>query len=174
LEFEGKGVRFEDETGHGKNQGDNDVFLMLKGIIQTPTDIETIKTRTRFNLTGTLLTGGIPIWRKVDEKTTRQTIQSEFFIRLYSKESPVPEVEILQQRVNYYFMGDEMAASSLINFDNTVRRLREAFPLAIFDDRLTKPYAVNAYSNRFDEDIEIKCRLIYAFYTASKNPDQGK
>jgi hypothetical protein len=46
-------------------------------------------------------------------------------------------------------------------------KLREVFPQAIFDDRLVKPSVVSAYSSRFGEDIEIKCKLIYLFHTVT-------
>ena len=46
------------------------------------------------NLPATLLTGGMPIRRKVEEKTREKSIQNEFFVRLYHRQSLEPDVEI--------------------------------------------------------------------------------
>ena len=125
--------------------------------------IETKQSKRKINIAGTLLTGGIPMWSNVEEKTTRQSVQDEYFIRLYNRTSAGNYIEILQQNMNYSFLGAKMAASSLANFDNLTRMLREVFSKAIFDEKMVKQYTVSAYSNRIDDDIEIKCRLIYMF-----------
>jgi hypothetical protein len=164
LEFIDKEVIFQDNAGNEKRIGGNDIFLILKGRIQTSVKIETTQSKRKINVAGTLLSGGIPMWRKVDEKTTRQSVQDEYFIRLYNRMSADNYIEILQQNMNYSFMGEKMAASSLANFDNLTPMLREIFSKAIFDEKLVKQYTVNTYSNRIDDDIEVKCRLIYMFH----------
>ena len=167
LEFREKEVLFRDSAGREKRRGENNIFLILEGRIQTSVEVETTKSKTKFSLTRTLLTGGIPMWRKVDEKTTERSTQDEYFARLYDRESPEPSVEVLQHHMNYSFLGAKIAASSLINFGTVILKLREIFPQAIFDDRLVKPSVVNAYSSRFGEDIEINCKLIYLFHTVT-------
>jgi hypothetical protein len=167
LEFRDKEVLFRDSAGREKRRGENNIFLILEGRIQTSLEVETTKSKTKFSLTRTLLTGGIPMWRKVDEKTTGRSIQDEYFARLYDRKSPEPSVEILQHHMNYSFLGAKIAASSLINFGTVILKLREIFPQAIFDDRLVRSSVVNAYSSRFREDIEINCKLIYLFHTVT-------
>jgi hypothetical protein len=167
LEFREKEVLFRDSAGREKRRGENNIFLILEGRIQTSVEVETTKSKTKFSLTRTLLTGGIPMWRKVDEKTTERSIQDEYFARLYDRKSPEPSVEVLQHHMNYSFLGAKIAASSLINFGTVIQKLREIFPQAIFDDRLVKPSVVNAYSSRFGQDIEINCKLIYLFHTVT-------
>jgi hypothetical protein len=167
LEFKAKEVLFRDHNGREKRIGDNNVFLILEGRIQNSAEVETTKPKTKFSLTRTLLTGGIPMWRKVDEKTKERTIQGEYFARLYDRKSPEPIVDVFQHHMNYSFLGTTIAASSIINFGTVILKLRELFPQAIFDDRLVKPSTLNAYSGRFEDDIEIKCKLIYLFYTVT-------
>jgi len=159
LEFREKEVLFRDSASREKRIVENNVFLILTGRMETPVEVETTKTKTKFSPTRTLLMGGIPIWRRVGEKTTARSIQAEYFARLYDRKSPVPSVEILQQHMNYSFLGAKVAASSFTNFGIVVQRLREVFPQAIFDNRLAKP------SSR--EDIETNCRLIYLFHTVT-------
>jgi hypothetical protein len=165
LEFREKEVLFRDSAGREKRIGENNIFLILEGRIQTYVEVETTKSKTKFSLTKTLLTGGIPMWRKVDEKTTERSIQDEYFARLYDRKSPDPGIEILQHHMNYSFLGAKIAASSLINFGTVILKLRELFPQAIFDNRLAKPYMLTKSSSR--EDIETNCRLIYLFHTVT-------
>jgi hypothetical protein len=162
LKFKGKEILFRDSAGHEKRVVETNVFLILVGRMETSVEVETIKTKTKFSLGRTLLMGGIPMWQRVDEKTTNQSIQTEYFARLYERKSSDPSVEILQQHMNYSFLGAKLAASSFTNFGTVVQRLREVFPQAIFDNRLAKPSALTTYSSR--EVIEINCRLIYLFH----------
>jgi hypothetical protein len=148
----GKGeVAFSNKAGELNTIKVADVFIVLKGIIQSAVEKETTQTRMKLNLTATLLTGGLPIWRKVKENTTEISSQSEGFIRLYNRASPDAGVEIRQQDFDYSFLGDKLAASSTINFRSLVSIIRDVFPCAVFDDSLTTSL----------HDIEGNCRLIY-------------
>jgi hypothetical protein len=155
-------VIFRDKAGREKKIAASGVFLILVGRIETSVETETTRTKTKFSLGRTLLMGGIPMWRRVDEKTTTQSIQTEYFARLYGRKSADPSVDILQHHLNYSFLGAEVAASSFTNFGTVVQRLREVFPKAIFDDRLASPSGLTASSGR--EDMEINCRLIFLFH----------
>jgi hypothetical protein len=162
LGFGEKEVLFRDSAGREKRVVAKDVFLILVVKTETSVEVETTKTKTKFSLGRTLLMGGIPMWRRVEEKSTSRSVQSEYFARLYGPKSPDPSVEIVQHSMNYSFLGAELAASSFTNFGTVVRRLREVFPSAFFDDRLAKPSPLTASSSR--EDIEINCRLLYLFH----------
>jgi hypothetical protein len=111
--------------------------------------------------------GGIPIWERVDEKTTTHSTQAECFARLYERKSPDPSVDILQHHMNYSFLGAKVAASSSTNFGTVVLRLREVFPQAIFDNKLAKPSALTTSPSRGWEDVEINCKLIYLFHVVT-------
>jgi hypothetical protein len=89
------------------------------------------------------------------------TPENEWFLRLYERASSEPRVEILQYDMDYSFLGAETTMSSVANFINVVKRLREIYPQAIYDERLTKPYTVDIPMTTADEGIDINCRLIY-------------
>jgi len=167
MESGKKEVLFRDSAGREKRVVENNVFLILTGRMETPVEVETTKTKIKFSPTRTLLTGGIPIWRRISEKTTARSIQAEYFARLYDRKSPDPIVEILQQHMNYSFLGAKVAASSFTNFGTVVQQLREVFPQAIFDDRLTKPSVLTTSSSQVRQYIEINCRLIYLFHAVT-------
>jgi hypothetical protein len=165
LEFREKEVLFRDVAGREKRIIENNVFLVLVGRIETSMEVETTKQKIKFSLPRTLLMGGIPMWRRVDEKTTAHSTQAECFARFYERNSPDPSVDILQHHMNYSFLGAKIAASSSTNFGTVVLGLREVFPQAIFDDRLAKPSVLTASPSGARECIEINCKLIYLFHT---------
>jgi hypothetical protein len=117
-----------------------------------------------------VLTGGIPIWRRVKEKTQQTCIQNECFVRLYSRLSYEPTVEISQYGFDYSFLGTKMASSALINVSTTVAELRKIFPQAPFDDRLKEHGGVDAPFAEPGDEIEINCKLIYLYYQAVNRP----
>jgi hypothetical protein len=150
------GAAFSNKAGESNTINAADVFIILKGTIQSDVEKETTQTRMKLNLTATLLTGGLPIWSKVQENTTELSSQSEGFVRLYNRASPDAGVEIRQQDFDYSFLGDKLAGSSTINFRNMVLSIRNIFPCAVFDDSLTTSL----------NDIEGNCRLIYLSHQA--------
>jgi hypothetical protein len=167
LEFREKEVLFRDVAGRERTIVENNVFLILVGKIETSVEVETTKQKTKFSLPRTLLMGGIPMWRRVDEKSTTNCIEAECFARVYERESPNLSVDILQHHMNYSFLGSKVATSSFTNFGTVVLELRQVFPKAIFDDRLVKPSALTVSPSRGWEGIEIKCKLIYLFHAVT-------
>ncbi len=170
LEFGGGEVLFRDRNGHEKRIDENNVFLILEGRIQSIMKVGTVKTTTKLSLTGTLLMGGIPIRRKVEEKTITQSSQIEYFIRVYERISLDSCIEMLRNHMDYSFLGAQRAATSAINFGTVVQKLRETFPQAIFDNRMVKPFVINEYSSHVWKDIEINCNLIYLFHAMTTSP----
>lgn len=134
------------------------VSLIIKGIMRTYAEKEAIKTKVTLNLPATILSGGIPMLRKVKEKIINEQIETECFVRLYNLTSLEPAVEIFQYHFDYSFLGEKVA-SSFININTIAMMLRETFPQAIFDDRLTKPLSR-------DNNIDISCKLIYLCHQA--------
>jgi hypothetical protein len=165
IEFKEKEVLFIDSAGREKSTGPDDVFLVLEGRRDISVTVETTKPKVKFSLTRTLLAGGIPIWHKVNERTTLESIQTEFFARLCNQESATPTVEVLQHHLDYSFLGAQIATSSTTNFGKVVLRLREVFPKAIFDERLLKPHP-----SRVWESVDTNCHLIWLFHLASGGP----
>lgn len=153
-------VIFWNAVGETRRIKAESVFLILKGTRQTYTEKESINTRRKLSLPATLLTGGIPIWRKVKEKTRDTSIQTEDFVRMYDRISPEPSVEVLQHSFDYSLLGSKMVYSSLVNLNTLTTELKNAFPQAVFDDKLTLPFATSG------TDIEVSCKLIYLYYQA--------
>jgi hypothetical protein len=173
VEFREKEVLFRDGANREKKVVRENVFLLLAGRVESFLEAETTKRKIKFSPGRTLLAGGIPIWRTVDEKTRTHSAQAESFVRLYELHSAEPGVDIFQKHMNYSFLGADLAVSSLANFAALVQRFRQVFPLAIFDDRLAKASALTISSRRSWDDIEITCKLIYLFHAMSQGPGYG-
>ncbi|MFC2069213.1 hypothetical protein ACFLTP_09455, partial [Chloroflexota bacterium] len=112
LEFDEQEVLFSDKSGQERRLESKNVSLIIKGRMQVYTETEAISTRMKFSLPATVLTGGIPIWRKVKEKIKDKSVKTEHFIRLYEQMSLEPSVEILDYDLDYSCLGVKMAASS--------------------------------------------------------------
>ena len=69
-------------------------------------------------------------------------------------------MEILQDHMDYLFLGAKMAPSSPTNFTIVATKLQEVFPEAVLDDRLMKPFEA--------DDLEINCKLIYLHHLVLK------
>ncbi len=161
--LEGEAV-FRNKGGQEKKIANSDVFLILKGIMQTPAEEETTVTRKEINWGATLLTGGIPISRTIKEKVSNAAAQAESLARLYNRESSEPAIQILQHGMSYSFLGTQIAPSSLANFNTVVAKLQKLFPGAIFDDRLTKSSRSGVPSASAQDEFELNCKLLYLYY----------
>jgi hypothetical protein len=150
--------------------GAKSVFLILNGTLESRTGEETTTTKAKLDIAATMLTGGIPIVRNVEEKTSDQSIETESFVRIYDRTSPEPVVEILQRNFDYSGLGKKKAFSSLANMNALVTELRNRFPQAVFDDRLTRHFKVDMPFVTTEDEVEINCKLIYLYHRAVAPP----
>ncbi len=159
-------VIFWDKRGREVSVAAGDAFLIIRGRKQTPTQEETSTTKMKLNVPATVLTGGLPIMRRVTQKTTKESFQAEDFVRIFDKRSSDPRVEMFQNHVDYTFLGPELTPSAPANFKTVVTKLRERFPLAIFDERLIRRFKTDVPAAGPGEALEINCRLIYLCHLA--------
>jgi hypothetical protein len=172
LNFNQRAVIFHDRNGEVVKLEEPDVFLIVKGKIQTYVETDNSTPKLKLSVGKTLLTGGIPIWNQVQEKTASKTLREELFLRFYDRSTAEPKVELTQQGVDYSFLGRKVAFSSLMNFENTACTIKEAFPHAIFDDKLMHLSTLGMSTTSYGNDIEVNCRLLYLYYLASKENSQ--
>jgi hypothetical protein len=159
-------VTFWDKGGQIKIIEPMKVFLILKGRYQTSTDKEVTNTSMKFSLPATLLTGGIPVWRKFKETTKNTSIDEGYFVRLYERMSLEPVVEIFENYFDFSSLGSKLSPSSFTNLNSIITELRHAFPKAVFDDRLVQPLGTGMSSDTQWDDVELNCKLIYLYHQA--------
>jgi hypothetical protein len=163
LRFGDGEVLFLDRSGRERAMSSGNLSLILRGTTGIRTETEETRTKTKFSLGATVLTGGIPVWRKVKEKNTDVSVQVVHFARLYDWESADSNVELSQHGMDYSFLGTDKAPSSIANFNTVVRKMREAFPQARFDDRLIGHSGGTELTARIGMDLESSCRLLYLY-----------
>jgi hypothetical protein len=171
LQFGQKEIIFLDRSGQFIKMESIDAFLILAGTMETHEDREVARTRMKLNLPATLLIGGIPVRRRVTEKATETSSQTERFVRVYDKKSSDSNVEIRHYDFDYSCLGPKIVSSSLANFSTLIVRIRDAFPQAVFDDRLTGNYRIDLPSATPWETINIICKLLYLFNQSKSSFD---
>jgi hypothetical protein len=161
-------VLFSDRPGAEVRIDAGDAFLIMRGRMQSATKETISTTKMKLNVPATLLTGGIPVMRRVTKKTTQDSFQAEDFVRIFDRRSSDPRVEMRQNHVDYTFLGPELTPSTPANFKILVTKLREWFPLAIFDERLTRRYKTDVPAAGPREALDINCKLVYLCHLATE------
>lgn len=110
------------------------VRLLLPAIgISLQTESVTVTER-KLSLGKTLLSGGIPLTKKV---TRQEEVQSEERERtLFVVAGELPLLVFRQNSMNYDGFGPAMKISRELNFSHLIAELRRLCPGALFDDRL--------------------------------------
>lgn len=163
LRLNQREIVFQDKSNTARTIKTENVSLILKGIKQIYSEKEITKTKTKFNLTATLLTGGIPIRKKVEEKTLETSSATEYFLRLYDRKSPEPDIEINQHSFDYSCLGNEMFLTTLANFNAVTAKIRELCPKSVFDETLVEPVRLSISSDMSRDSNDIRCKLVYYF-----------
>jgi len=164
LEPGGGEIIFRDKAGRVKKVKAEDVFLILSGTRQTHAEKKAAKTKIKLNVPATLLTGGIPIWRKTKEEIKDMSVKTEGFVRLYDRTSSEPCVEILQYDFDYSFLAAKSAPSSFTNLNAVITELRNTFTQAVFDDRLMQSYGADVSADAAGSKAEINCKLVCLYH----------
>ena len=166
-----KEVIFGDRRGGEVRVGAGDAFLIIQGRLQSTAPGKTSTTKMKLNVAATVLTGGFPIMRRVTEKTAKESFQAEDFVKIYDRRSSDPRIEMSQNHIDYSFLGPELTPSTPANFNIVVAKLREWFPLANFDERLTRRNKTDVPAAGPSEALAINCKLIYLCHLAIERED---
>jgi len=161
----GKGeVRFSAKNDTVKIINADDIFLILYGKMRIPIITKGTRTKMKLSISSTLMTGGIPVWRKSEESIEERSFQAEYFVRLYDRFSQEPVIQIFESNFDYAFLGAKIAPSSSTNLRMLVLELKKVFLKAILDSRLTD-YTPITQGN----GMELSCKLIYLCHRAGLN-----
>lgn len=164
LSFGEGEVRFSAKNGTVKTISTKDLLLILYGKMRIPITTKRTRTKMKLSMSATLMTGGIPVWRKSEENVEDISFQTEYFMRLYDWLQPEPKIEVFESKFDYAFLGTKIAPSSSANLRMLVLELKRMFPKAVFDSRLTD-YTPITQGN----EMELTCKLIYLCHRAGLN-----
>jgi hypothetical protein len=138
-----------------------DIYLIIFGKVQRSVMFEETRSSMKINIPATLLTGGIPVWRKSTENVEKKSFRNEYFTRLYRQTSDEPVIEISELSFDFSCLGNRISPSSSKNIQELVVELQRLFVGALFDSKLAE------CSPSIEEDeIESKCKLIFLSYRA--------
>jgi hypothetical protein len=161
---------FRDRSGKTFVMEAAETFLILAGKVETREETEVKEKKSKLNVPATLLTGGIPIRRKVTETHTVTSIQTDCFLRIYGKDPSGSYAEIRQYDFNYGCLGQKLAPTSLANFNALTTKIREAFPQALFDDSIMKNSGAGVTDDPTWGRVNSLCKLVFLFHQFVSDP----
>ena len=162
-----RGVTFLDRVGGEALVEASEAFLIIRGRVQSSVREKVQTTKIKLSVPMTLLTGGIPIMRRVSRTATGELIRADDFVRIYDAKSSNPRVEMLQNHMDYAFLGPDLTPSTPVNFRLFVTKLREWFPQASYVERLIRSFKTDIPVAGPEEALEINCKLISLSHLAA-------
>jgi len=170
IKFEGDSATFASQDGKTVILNAGDIFLIVTGRRTTAIEEAAVEKSTmKVNVPATLLTGGIPVMKRVTLKRPESEKTTQQFVRLYRKTSDFPAIEARQFALDYSFLGDKMDPTATCNIAETVAELRRFFMGAYFNDSLVNGFV--AETNRITgiNIGEQSCLLLVRYYQTMAN-----
>lgn len=134
FEFAAGELKIESHTGQHATIGYAEMELLITGTsVVSSSETKTVVEK-KFSLGKTILSGGIPMTKKVERQEEVSSEESEQLLYLYAHDRPAAVFSL--NGLNYDGFGAEMKLSRNLNFAHLLSQLRVRAPGAVFDDRL--------------------------------------
>jgi hypothetical protein len=134
FEMKERSLHIEASDGQCAEIAYEDIDLLLPGTrIRGQSETKTV-TESKFSLGRTILSGGIPMTKKVERQEEVSTEERDNILCLYAGERP--PVIFSQSGLSYDGLGADMKLSRELNFAYLKSELRRLCPAAGYDDRL--------------------------------------
>lgn len=134
FEFAERGLQIETGSGQQEIRPYAEMELLLTGTsVVGYSETKTVVEK-KFSLGKTLLSGGIPMTKKVERQEEVSSEGSEQLLYLYGHDRPAAFFSL--NSLNYDGFGKEMKLSRTLNFAQLISQLRLHATGAVFDDRL--------------------------------------
>ena len=134
FEFAERELKIETGTGQQEKLPYSEMKLILAGTSITGYNETKTVVEKKFSLGKTLLSGGIPMTKKVERQEEISSEESEQLLYLYAHNRPAAIFSL--NGLNYDGFGAEMKLSRNLNFSHLISQLRQYAKCAAFDDRL--------------------------------------
>ncbi len=121
-------VIFRDRRGDEVRVKTADAFLIIRGQRRKTRQEKAPTTKLKLNVPATVLTGGIPILRRVTQKTAKESFQAEGFVRIFDRKTSDPRVEMFENHVDYAFLGPELTPSARGELQRRRRKTPQVVP----------------------------------------------
>jgi hypothetical protein len=134
FEFAARELKIESHTGQHVTIRYAEMELLITGTsVVSSSETKTVVEK-KFSLGKTLLSGGIPMTKKVERQEEVSSEESEQLLYLYAHDRPAAVFSL--NGLNYDGLGAEMKLSRNLNFAHLLSQIRVHAPGAVFDDRL--------------------------------------
>jgi hypothetical protein len=138
----------------------DELSVMLRAVHRSVQEsVEQVKER-KFQPGMALMTGGLVMSKKVTKEVTTTTSSREQVLYLFRRNQEHPFI-LRERTANYRALGGAMAPTSLENFTNTIARLRQLAPQAVYDERLVNSHRIRGIGDGSDA-VDIMAYLIAA------------
>ncbi len=145
------------ETRH-ECPGDAVVLIQRGARVSRVTKNETTVKR-QLSLGKAVVTGGLMWTKKVENKTRSVTETRDEFVLLCRNDGE-PDIMLYERRLDYRFLGAQVAPSSHANFDLLLAKIRALTPGARFDDRIARPGFVAAMPSTSVDPVDLALFLV--------------
>ena len=165
VKIEGDSAIFTNRDGKTEMMKAAEVFLIITGRrIRMVGEAAVETSKMKVNLPATLLSGGIPIMKRVTSKNEEPRKVTEQFIRLYRLNSDDPAVEITQFDFDYSFLAGGMGPTATGNIAATAAAMRQWSDRAYFNDSLLSGFVAESRSISGIDLGEKGCLLLVRYY----------
>lgn len=134
YEIAGESLRVDSGDGRSVVIPYDEITLLISGMSMRGSAETRTVTERKLSLGKTLLSGGIPMTKKVSRQEEMTTEVREKFLYLYSADR-VPAI-FSQDGITYNKLGPALKPSREQNFAHLIAELRRLSPNAVYDDRL--------------------------------------
>jgi hypothetical protein len=134
FELGDRSLRIETVGGKSAEIPFSEIDLLLPGVSTVGySETKTVVDR-KLSIGKTILSGGIPMSKKVERQEVVSTEESRKFLYLYAGDRP--SADFSQDGMSYEGFGAAMKFSRELNFAYLISELRRLSPRAVYDDRL--------------------------------------
>lgn len=128
--------------------------LLSASTIVIPGEEATTTTERKFSLGKTMLSGGLPMTKKVTTQTVGRQEERDEVVCLYAADRG--PFYFQQRRLNYSGFGEDKKMSAELNFNHLKQELSRCATRAIFDDRLRQRAGlIKLLGTSFDPDTNL-------------------
>jgi hypothetical protein len=136
------------------------ITLIQKGTRVAVEKTTTTEKKRQLDPARAILSGGLVMSKEVEKTSTRTREERESFCLVHRGDG-APDLMLREHRLDYRFLGADMAAASAPNLERTIARVRAHAPQAAFDDRCTKAAFVDALPAVRGEKIDLALHLVH-------------
>ncbi len=159
LEWSPQGLVVFDRADRRHECPHSAMALIQRGQRTTKTTTTSKTTEKKFSLSRAAMSGGLILNKKVDKETTQESVVTESFLAVQRGDGE-PDILLYERRLDYRYLGADMAPASQANLLRTAERLRAAAPHVPFDERIARSAFVSGLPRTAADPVDLALYLV--------------